>query len=226
VNGDAFTLVRGALYSVVMQIDPIILAGVITGLFTLATGWFAIKVFKLQKSGEKTNAAISILFEVRNAEEKIEVIREKLNSNSSFDLPSVLPTDSWRKYSHLFAADFDEDELKLLNSFYTACGLIEDLVGRQNNFIWVAAEEKARTAQRLLGEIHVELQRDASAPAAIADAHAKFAREREGITKYYGDEQYLYAPQKTLEGLKFGIGRFQKVTTTTCGAKLKTITKA
>ncbi len=195
--------------------------GLVTGLATLATGFFAIKVFKLQKADEKVNAAISILFEVRNAEEKVDIIQDKLNANSSADLPSVLPRNAWIKYSHLFAKDFDSDELKLMNSFYSSCGTIEALVNRQNNFIWVAADERARTAQRLLGDVHIEYQKDIVQGVPEIDAKTKFDAQSTAIKQFYTDEEYFYAPRKTLDGLKFEIERFSKVTTTTCGAKLK-----
>ncbi len=202
-------------------IDSPLFAGVLAGASTLGTGWFAIRVFKLQKLDEKVNAAVSILFEIRNAEEKLEILREQLNSENSIDLPSVLPVNSWIKYSHLFAKDFDGDELKLMNNFYNSCSSVEDLVNRQNNFIWVATEQRAKTAQKLLGDIHIEFQRDVSGGMNTTDAKTKFDNERAGITQFYGDEGYFYAPKKTIEGLKFEITKFQKVTTTTCGAKLK-----
>jgi hypothetical protein len=69
-----------------------LVSGIITGVFTLGTGWFAIKVFKLQKTEEKTNAAVSILFEVRNAEDKVAIISEKLHASQA-------PSDAslWRR---------------------------------------------------------------------------------------------------------------------------------
>lgn len=99
-------------------------AGIIAGLATIGTGWFAIKVFKLQKETEKVNAAVAILFEIRNAESKVDIISEKLNSGSNYDLPTVLPVNSWKKLSHLFAKDFDEDEFRMINNFYNCTALV------------------------------------------------------------------------------------------------------
>ncbi len=204
-------------------IDSPFFGGLIAGIATLATGWIAIRVFKLQKRDEKVNAAISILFEIRDAEDKVKIISEKLHTNNTNDLPSILPTNSWRKYSHLFAKDFDEDELKLVNNFYNSCGIIEELVNKQNNFFWIATEERARVAQRLLADIHLEFQKDMVTGGADSEAanKTKFDRQRLGITKFYTDEEYLYTPSKTANGLKFQVNNFQNITTTTCGAKLK-----
>lgn len=204
-----------------MQIDPVIWAGIITGVATLVTGWFAIGVFKMQKRNEKTNASISILFEVRNAEGKIDIISQKLHRNDFADLPSVLPTNNWRNYAHLFATNFDEDEFNLINTFYTSCEIIEDLVKRQNNFIWLAAEERSRVAQKLLGDIQVKFQEKLVAGTLPADAQKEFNNVRQGITQFYTGDDFFYAPQKVIDGLRFQITHLQKITTTTCGAKLK-----
>ncbi len=131
-----------------------------SGLATLATGLIAIAVYLWQKQSEKVNAAVSIIFEIRNAETNVDIVSEKINSNSMNDLPSVLPTNNWKKYSHLFAKDFDEDEFRMINTFYNSCVLIEDLIVKQNNFIWIATEERARVAQKLLGDIHIQFQKD------------------------------------------------------------------
>ena len=195
----------------------------IAGVTTLATGLIAIRVYKNQKEDEKVNAATSILFEIRNAEDQVSIISEKMHSNTTQDLPSVLPANSWRKFSHLFAKDFDGDELKLMNGFYNACENIEDLVSNHNNFVWIAIEEKARVAQRALADIHLEYQRDIARGGkdSIEANQKKFEAEKSAVTKFYGDEGYVYTPSKTLNGLKFQIDKVQKITPSTCGAKLK-----
>ena len=209
-------------------INSPLVGGVIAGIFTLATGWFAIRVFKLQKRDEKVNAAISILFEIRDAEDKAKIVSEKLHTDNTSDLPSILPTNSWRKYSHLFAKDF-EDELKLINSFYNSCGIIEDLVNRQNNYFWIATEERARVVQNKLADIHLEYQRELQTTGSDFEVankatKEKFDRERAGITNF-SQEGSNYAPMKTATGLKFQIANFQNITTTTCGAKLKKLSE-
>jgi hypothetical protein len=186
----------------------------------------AIWVFKSQKRDEKINAAVSILFEVRNAESKVDIISEKLHSNSTNDLPHVLPSNNWEKYSHLFARDFDEDEFRLINTFYNSCEIIEDLLERQNSYIWIATEERGRVAQQLLGQIHIKFQEEAiGGDEAQKKAQEKFDRQKAAVTKYFTDEQYFYAPRKTLDGLIFSIDHLQKITATTCGAKLKNLAK-
>ena len=182
-----------------------------------------------EKQSEKVNAAVSIIFEIRNAENNVDTVSEKINSNSMNDLPSVLPTNNWKRYSHLFAKDFDEDEFRMINTFYNSCVLIEDLIVKQNNFIWIATEERSRVAQKLLGDIHIQFQKahhdagnDEEKKKAALDT---FNNTKAGATKFYTDEQYFYTPVKTANGLKFAIDHLQKIMATTCGSKLKKLAK-
>ncbi len=189
---------------------------------TFIVGSLAFYIYTQQKVDEKINAAVSILTEVRNAESKIDIIIDNLNRDITSDLPSVLPTNNWRTYSHLFVKDFDTDELQLINAFYNACEIIEDFVNRQNNFFWVTTEERAKTAQHILAEIHDDFQVEARLEGDIHPrAQQKFDDRKAGLTKYYANEAYLYAPQKTLDVLRFQTQNFQKIIPTTCGVKLK-----
>ncbi len=196
------------------------------GLATIVTGGIAIIVYLLQKQSEKINAAVSILFEIRNAENKVDIISEKLKSANALDLPRVLPSNSWEKYSHLFAKNFDEDEFRLINTFFNTCVFIEELVVRQNNYIWITADERGRITQQLLGQVYIKFHEEAvENDDAQKKAQEKFDRLRVAVTKHFTDDQYFYIPQRTLEGLKFSIDHLQKVTTTTCGLKLKKLAK-
>ena len=110
----------------------------------------------------------------------------------------------------------------MLNTFYNSCEILEDLVCRQNNFVWIAADERARQAQTRLTEIHIEFQRDAiSGVGGPSAAKQKFDAEKAAITKYYTDEEYFYAPAKITSGLQFHLQGLQTITSTTCGTKLK-----
>jgi hypothetical protein len=74
--------------------------------------------------------------------------------------------------------------------------------------------------------IHLEYTRDAIGDEAKQlAAKDKFNRLREALTKFYTGEEYFYTPSKTGSGLKFSIDHLQKLTSTTCGAKLKCLAK-
>jgi hypothetical protein len=187
---------------------------------TFIVGSLAFYIYTKQKSDEKSNAATTILLEVRNAESKVDIIIDKLDKESAVDLPAVLPTNSWRKYSHLFVRDFDLDDIQLLNTFYSSCEIIEDLANRQNNFVWITTEERAKTVQNMLAQIHDDFQTE-SVNLGQPKAQEKFNNRKAGLEKFYSNETLSYAPVKILRGLKFQTQNLHRIASTPCGEKLK-----
>jgi hypothetical protein len=200
-----------------------LIGGLISGIATLVTGLIAIYVFKLQKKNQEINAATTILLEIRNAENKINEIIERLDKQSHTDLPSVLPTNSWRRNSHLFVKHLDLDNIELLNTFYTSCEIIEDLVNRQNNYFWITTEERAKTVQHLLATIHDDYQKDRLEN--DVNAQAKFDARKSALDQFYGNDSLSYAPNKTVNGLKYHSQKLQRIIATPCGEQLKKIAK-
>ena len=174
------------------------------GLATILTGAVVIHIYLRQKREEKVQAARIIIQEIREAEDKVDIVTEKMHSGATNNLPPVLPVNNWRKYSHLFAKDFDQDELKLINGFYSNCEIIHDMVGKQNNFFWITTEERARVVQNKL-----------------ADLLFSEAQNVDTLLDKYSRHPYSYAPQRTLDEITFAIGQFKKISIASCGQKFK-----
>ncbi len=190
------------------------------GLATLLTGTVAIGIYFQQKNDTKTQAARVLLVEIRTAEERIAQIKEKIATEETADIPSVLPTKSWKIYSHLFVSDLDQDELKLMGSFYDYCESIEDFGKRNNDFFWITTEERARVSQQQIAEIFNE------AYAITEDNRDEFITNKIAFVRNAFDNYgFMYSPQKTLTGIKNYIDKIQTITTSTCGLKLKRIAK-
>ncbi|MEK7150806.1 MAG: hypothetical protein AAB783_01255 [Patescibacteria group bacterium] len=85
---------------------------------TILTGLGAWGLYRLEKYNQKVQAARVLLTEIRTAEERVAQIRDKLTTGLVTDLPTVLPIKSWKIYAPSFISDFDQDDLRLLNSFY------------------------------------------------------------------------------------------------------------
>ena len=64
---------------------------IFSGLATLITGGVAIGIYFYQKRDAKIQAARVLLTEIRIAEEKIEQIKDKVQSGFTNDFPSVFP---------------------------------------------------------------------------------------------------------------------------------------
>jgi len=190
------------------------------GLATIFTGAVAIGVYFYQKRDQKIQAARVLLLEIRTAEERIRRIKEKIESGSSGDMPSVFTTNSWSDYSHLFISDFDQDELALINSFYDYGSSIEDFAKRNNNFFWVTTEERAKVAQQKLADIVV-----AAKTAAEDNKDLDLETLKNKILPTFVNDPYLYAPQRTLDEIKNYTDKIRTITTTSAGVKLKKLAR-
>ena len=100
-------------------------------LTTILTAVAAWGIYSSQKKNYKIQAARVLITEIRIAESRIEQIKNKMNDAVPADLPPVFPTKSWKTYSHLFISDFDQDELKRLNSFYDYAELVEEFAKKR-----------------------------------------------------------------------------------------------
>jgi hypothetical protein len=183
-------------------------------LATILTGLTAFILFFRQKGDERKNAAVIILLEIRNAELKAETIREKIDGELiTGDLPPILPVNSWKRYIHLFAKDFDQDELGLINDFYARCEIIQEHAERNNNYFWIATEERTKIVQQM----HMEL---------IDRTHETLSdlpQLKDSILQRYVNDAFLYVPKKTARVITYHLQDFPRITSTTAGAKLKGI---
>lgn len=186
-----------------------------TGFATILTGAIAWLVYYVQKTNSKVQAARLILTEIRIAEEKIKQIKEIVeNENFSIDLPSVLAVNSWKKYSNIFIKDFDEDEVKILSSFYDLAESIDDFAKRKNDFFWVATEERAKVTQQKLGDIIMS-----------TNDEQEIEERRKSLLDFFDRFAITYTPSKPFMSIKKHISNIQFITTSSCGLKLKKLAK-
>ncbi len=187
------------------------------GLTTIIAGLVALWVYLAQKKDKKINAARVILSEIRNAERKIDELRNSLRDFVN-DLPSVLPTNSWTEYSYLFASDFDQDQLEEITAFYGACEVIEEALRKDNNFFWVTTEHRARITQTKLADI---IDRSVDKNSKVDSK--KLDKLKKAILDTFTSEGYSYSPSKSRTLITNYLEKITKITTTTTGSKLKKI---
>ena len=190
------------------------------GLTTILTGLIVIAVYFWQKRDLKIQAARVLLTEIRIAEDRIEEIKDKIKSGSVFDFPSVFPSQNWKKYAHIFISDFDQDELKMINAFYDYGELIEDFAKRNNNYFWIVTEERTKVTVNKIADFVVEsLDYSNKNPDEYVKNKSDFLSK--GLDLY----NQLYAPMKTVDGISEYVAKMPKITTSSCGIKLKKIAK-
>ena len=189
---------------------------IFSGLATIITGTVAIIIYFIQKRNNKIQAARMLLTEIRTAEEQIEIIKEKITSGRIItDLPnSIFPTNNWKKYAHLFVSDFDQDDLKLMNSFYDYGEQIEDFSVRNNNYFWITTEERARVTVQMIAKFVDESFTE-------SDKEYYIKNKKQLFTDGMDNHNTPYSPIKTLDGIKNLISRIQTITTSSTGTKLK-----
>lgn len=187
------------------------------GLATIITGAVAIFIYLKQRRDFKIQAARVLLLEVRTAEDRIDQVKDKVESGNTTDLPSIFPTKSWKTYSHLFVSDFDQDELKLLSAFYDYGELVEDFAKRNNDFFWVTTEERARVVQQKLAELVIHSKTNTP--------QVDLNLLKQELLDVFASDPYSYAPQKTINAIKTYLQKVQKITTTSAGVKLKDLAK-
>lgn len=189
-----------------------------SGLATLVTGVTAIGIYLFQKKDTKKQAARVLLTEIRIAEDRIDQIRDKIMNNSTNDMPLVFPSENWNKYNSLFISDFDQDELKSLNVFYAYGEIIEDFARRNNNYFWITTEERAKVTVQMIAK-HVNDSFEVTNP------DENIIKRRDFISRGMDMYNQIYAPTKTLDSIKDYLPKIPKITTSSCGIKLKKIAK-
>lgn len=186
---------------------------------TLLTGLLVVVVYKLEKRKEKRDGATIVLMEIRNAENSIRTIKDYgIRPNVSI---TILPTNSWLKFNHLFVKRFDRDELESLNNFYNQCSLAQREVERLNSFVPIALEEKARVIYPKLLQL-AEKYADKDVEYNLRDG-SEYAQEREKIlATYYGEKEY-FLPQQPIDDLLKYVNNIENISVSTAGQKLKKI---
>ncbi len=192
----------------------------LSAFITLLVGLFAFILYFLQKRDQKISAARLVFSEIRNAELKIDEIAILIDRSAN-DFPSVLNQNSWIKYSHLFATDFEQSELEEINHFYSNCISLEDMINKDNNFFWLNAESRTQTIQDRLYDLIVKEYKSDESEKEKKDRN----EEKNKLLDMYANDWYSYAPSRTLNKIKVGIERIRRITTTPAGNKLKQIAR-
>ncbi len=100
-------------------------------LSTILTIGGAIAIYLYERNQSKQQLARLLVNEIRNAQNAIETLKDH-SDDFEFPLIPVLPQNSWNKYSHIFAKDFDQDDMDQINNFFNVAQEIEYIVKKGN----------------------------------------------------------------------------------------------
>lgn len=202
-------------------IIPFLNSNFFVALSTFLTGLAAFGVYYWQKRDKKVNAAKTILSEIKNAEDKLKLIRKRVKDKTFEDFPLTLPENSWSKYSNLFAKDFDSDELVKINNFFSDCQSIDEMASKDNNFFWITSEERARVIQQQLPQIIAASYNETSEEI----DQTKLNTLKQKLLDVVSNEPYSYSPQKAPAAIEKIVDDMQMLINTPIGKKFKKVAK-
>lgn len=102
----------------------------------------AIWVYLAGKTAFRANIARSIVQEVRSAENAIRSLREA--GTVVANEVKILPSNSWKDNSHLFANILSGDELDQIERFYTGCEFIDRSIRKFFDTIFLSYDRVAQ----------------------------------------------------------------------------------
>jgi hypothetical protein len=165
-------------------------------------------IYKRQKKDEKLKAAKVIWVEITDVENLLDNI--KVTGINLTNIRQIISTNSWSRHKHLFAKEFDERGLKLIDNFYSECGLLNEELHEAYNLplYW---QDKAKV---------------------IAEKHASFSESSKTLQdyelrktglKFFEEDDYWWQPNAPKKQMIERVKLIQYISTTPTGEKLKKI---
>ncbi len=185
----------------------------LSSIILLFTGLFVFIIYRMQKYGEKRDAAIIVINEIRNAEQAIVNIK---NTKRIGELSIILPNNSWKNKKHLFVKDLDLDEYNLVNEFYNKCDMAEGYRILYYKILNESVIAKSNEMQVALIRLMEEILKNSEA------AH-EYEVKKEKLVKMANAETWLFEPNRPVSNLIEYIDNIIMVTTSSAGLKIKKI---
>lgn len=115
-------------------------------LSTILTIGGAIYLYFAQKRENKQQIATLLVNDIRNAQAAIQVVRDSLNVQIIPEI-TVLPENNWKKHSHLFSKNLDQDDTALINKFFSDVERVSYVVTQANNMLLVTITDRDAAIQ-------------------------------------------------------------------------------
>ena len=146
-----------------------------SGIATILTGAVAIYLYKRQIAHEKRNAAIMLILEIRQAEQKVSTILH----TKIIKMEKIPFTGNWDKYKHFFSSDLSYDDFALFNRFFESILNISDASQKMIDIHYAGLIAKAEITQDLLLRISKNTEEE-------------YKIEREKIITLINKEEFLF----------------------------------
>ena len=201
--------------------DILIKTNLFTGVVTFLVGIVAMILYFQQKNDFKSDTASIIFMEIRQAEESIEKLKVLLEKNIDSSIV-LLPTNNWNEYKYLFITDLDQDELGLVNRFYSKCSQIDKAMSQLN--IYSQLEQKANHIHQAIVNLAKEVSDIKIEEGLTEDSlHKIFAEKKDRFIRIISRDGFRFMPTVPMQEAVAGLSSIEKITNTTVGTKLKKI---
>jgi len=153
------------------------------------------------------------LSEIRTAESEIKNIKQ---NNKISDYTTVLPTNSWESYKHLFIKIFDVDEFRLVDYFYVSCELAEKQINLYKNYETIATQEKIKEIQHKLLELADKYREGEK-----IENNEDYKEHKNQILEIFHNEAYWFQPHTSLRKTIGYIENIEFILSSSAGIKFK-----
>ena len=189
------------------------------GLSIILCTLYIVNFYKNLLRSKRREAARVLLAEIRFAEKSLEELAHKLTNYVYGEYPSVLPHNGWNKSKSLFASDFDQDELDMMQTFYATCEDIEEFIQKDREVYWHNAESRAAVLQDKLAEAVMRSYHRGSIDHRVLRDYKRL------VLDTVGHDEYVYRPKHATRILDSLVMRARRISDTSCYAKLKELAR-
>jgi hypothetical protein len=186
-------------------------------LVTGLTGAIAMILYNKQKRETRERIAISLINDIRNSWEAVELVRIYLRETGITPEITVLPENNWKKYSYLFTKDLDQDEMDITNKYFANIERVNYIVNQSNDTFITQIKDRDAALQNA----NLDIIKKADT---VEDAITKINK----LNLIFGDSKISsspYYPQGFIDKLNKYLPEAIDLMNTPVGAKLKTIAK-
>jgi len=179
----------------------------------LIAGLFVFIIYFLTRKQELRNAARIVYLEIKTSEQVVANIK-----NSGFATEdTVLPvTNSWEKFSHLFVNKLDSEDYFIIDSYYSSCNKVQEMLLEVRKYHDNAIMEKGIELQRKLIDL-IDIKAD--------NPKKAYEEEKEKLLQIVHAETYFFSAHFPKERLNKYISTIRPIIGTTCFDKIKQLAK-
>jgi len=184
----------------------------LNSIVTIFVGTFAFLVFKLQQANAKEIAAKIIWLEILATEK---ILKEIKVTAITAKTKTILRSSSWFEKRHLIINDFDNDEITLLDEFYSSAETIEQ---SRKNLVYSMENGMYSKSVAIQNELMSNIMNNIDQP-------DKMKKNRDDFLNEAGKEGYIFSPDGPIQTVSAELSSVRFVSGSSTATKLKTIAK-